>query len=1274
MDCKDSTRQNAHGSDTATPSRRVRFGYSSDSKTINTVERPRKKSRWDVRPRYALAPSAQSKLSHEEESNNTNIFIQKQQQDDALADKEPSKKRADITTPPKKSILRKSNDLQCRSIPKKSNTPHVAAKIRDEPPSEVNSSVISCKRVPDEPKRPHTQNYATGKSGVQGGDLYLHSNSRWAEYPSEKAPKISPNSVDVVEKDAQVNETGNIMHSKRGREMLKSHIEQEESRNKMQSTREESIEASLIEEKKQVNGKKLTEHAKSIHLRKSFKAMIPDPKPIRESRATKEYTSGSKQDQRSRSKRDAKKKRKEQRREERWSQNGHKRKDAEPSKSKTKPEHEDILERGSTPKQVSPVPNEDDLGLKQDYSTSRLEIDTKRNDDGSKSTRAMLTTHPKPMREDSASLQSKIEPERGDAMKADWFPKREKSTPKSMAEDVASSFKKKDFSPFRVKVGCVVAVRFRKLVHGGNPDIVSAMKDGDSFSVVERSSGSTATLKASYVGRNGNSTDLSESSNNKLVPPDEYSAISVSECSGKRKEVDSDDAVKQSAKGKSVTKRKAKSYEVWSAPIAGHDDGMSLLWIRCAFPKKFVAKWQEKNTQNGRNSSLGRFLEGNVISVLGNDGCNERGIKVFLLVDRTSIKSLPYLQALSDGSNDPTVSSSEQKRRKLEAKIRGENKVVVKVTLVSVFDQRNGSKIDQGAVSQWIVRKRVSAKPAGKIPTKKERKKRKQHAQSLFVGDINDTQLQQEQNWRWIASRTASQPINASGHSVLGNNAQDSFSQLVGEVIKMDTRPAQDGSTSLATVTIKRLHTPEQVKGGRRVQHRPMELFDSNNHDVNGLYFQAPIEDLIVIGKRINRHIDVWKKSSLASIPGDDPGWNFIATHSYDPSDDTFMPLCEDVAPKDGQCLQQKGDSFSCNANGARREPYCTDNCEFRVSSSNACKLSTKDTTSLPNEIGTTLSDLVAPLQTSSSIDFTLPNDLGQLFWRPSFFPITVSMKNKSYSKTKESRKKKPGKVHGKSKRKRALSDIGMESRKESNPGEEDVFRLGSSRIVPFDKLNTSCWGASKLKFVAANDSKQPFFRHNASPRVIKIGKTEEKTSLSGRAARANQRRMFKSLASMGDSCTPVDRLAGRDREQQLRFDKSQIHGWGVYAEEAINAGEMIIEYRGEIIGNAVADKRELEYHRTKLDDYMFRIDAYTVCDATMKGNVARYINSSCGPNCHTQIITAGENKRIVIYAKRDIHRGEELSYDYKFALEYDPAKRIPCHCGSLECRGFMNW
>jgi [histone H3]-lysine4 N-trimethyltransferase SETD1 len=201
---------------------------------------------------------------------------------------------------------------------------------------------------------------------------------------------------------------------------------------------------------------------------------------------------------------------------------------------------------------------------------------------------------------------------------------------------------------------------------------------------------------------------------------------------------------------------------------------------------------------------------------------------------------------------------------------------------------------------------------------------------------------------------------------------------------------------------------------------------------------------------------------------------------------------------------------------------------------------------------------------------------------------------------------------------------------------------------------------------------------NEASTRRITEQKDESaKTSSSSRAARANQRRMLKDVASLVVAAPSysgfVDTLS--NREPQLRFDRSKIHAWGVFADTAISAGEMIVEYRGELIGNAVAERREIEYEDAKIgSDYMFRIDALNVCDATKQGNVARFINASCDPNCYTKIINFDGSKRIVIYAKKDIQAGEELCYDYKFPLEYDESKRIPCRCGARDCRGFMNW
>ena len=119
----------------------------------------------------------------------------------------------------------------------------------------------------------------------------------------------------------------------------------------------------------------------------------------------------------------------------------------------------------------------------------------------------------------------------------------------------------------------------------------------------------------------------------------------------------------------------------------------------------------------------------------------------------------------------------------------------------------------------------------------------------------------------------------------------------------------------------------------------------------------------------------------------------------------------------------------------------------------------------------------------------------------------------------------------------------------------------------------------------------------------------------------------------------------------------------------------MIVEYRGELISLAVANLREKKYEIEKIgSDYMFRIDNKTVCDATKQGNMARFFNASCEPNCMTKIINVNNEKRVVVYALKDIQSGEELVYDYKFPVEYDESKRIPCLCGSKNCRGFLNW
>jgi len=234
-------------------------------------------------------------------------------------------------------------------------------------------------------------------------------------------------------------------------------------------------------------------------------------------------------------------------------------------------------------------------------------------------------------------------------------------------------------------------------------------------------------------------------------------------------------------------------------------------------------------------------------------------------------------------------------------------------------------------------------------------------------------------------------------------------------------------------------------------------------------------------------------------------------------------------------------------------------------------------------------------------------------------------------------------------------------------------FKPTCSRMVEYDPhtkidaLHNNCalHAAQALGFMRTGGRKN----HRNEREIRK----NEKNS-SSRSARANQRRILKEIAAFGYSTHGVkDALSGC--EQSLRFGKSLIHGWGVFSDEYINAGDLIVEYRGILIGNALADKKEKEYEKAKIgSDYMFRIDSEIVCDATHHGNLARFINASCSPNCYTQIITINGKKRIAIYAKKNITPGEELCYDYKFDPEFDESQRICCNCGSDECRGYMNW
>jgi uncharacterized protein len=139
---------------------------------------------------------------------------------------------------------------------------------------------------------------------------------------------------------------------------------------------------------------------------------------------------------------------------------------------------------------------------------------------------------------------------------------------------------------------------------------------------------------------------------------------------------------------------------------------------------------------------------------------------------------------------------------------------------------------------------------------------------------------------------------------------------------------------------------------------------------------------------------------------------------------------------------------------------------------------------------------------------------------------------------------------------------------------------------------------------------------------------------------------------------------------ERLSLRSSGIHGKGVFAREWIPSETRLIEYRGERLTTAEADARYPEEAGVSHHTFLFAIDDDIVIDAAFKGNMARWINHSCEPNCDAVI----EDSRVFIESVRDIAPGEELTYDYNFILDerHSPAakRRYPCICGAPGCRG----
>jgi len=109
--------------------------------------------------------------------------------------------------------------------------------------------------------------------------------------------------------------------------------------------------------------------------------------------------------------------------------------------------------------------------------------------------------------------------------------------------------------------------------------------------------------------------------------------------------------------------------------------------------------------------------------------------------------------------------------------------------------------------------------------------------------------------------------------------------------------------------------------------------------------------------------------------------------------------------------------------------------------------------------------------------------------------------------------------------------------------------------------------------------------------------------------------------------------------------------GLGLFTRKPFLRGQLVVEYTGRLLPAEEAYRRG--------GKYLFEVNSRWIVDGKGRENISRYINHSCRPNCEPR--TRG--KRILIFARRAIKPGEELTYDYGKEYFNELIKPKGCRC-----------
>jgi [histone H3]-lysine36 N-trimethyltransferase len=139
----------------------------------------------------------------------------------------------------------------------------------------------------------------------------------------------------------------------------------------------------------------------------------------------------------------------------------------------------------------------------------------------------------------------------------------------------------------------------------------------------------------------------------------------------------------------------------------------------------------------------------------------------------------------------------------------------------------------------------------------------------------------------------------------------------------------------------------------------------------------------------------------------------------------------------------------------------------------------------------------------------------------------------------------------------------------------------------------------------------------------------------------------------------------------QVSVIKTEKKGYGLRADADLRPGDFIFEYIGEVVGEAAFRRRTRQYDDEGIKHFYFMsLNKGEFIDATKKGNLGRFCNHSCNPNCYVDKWVVDDKLRMGIFAERNIKTGEELVFNYN--VDRYGADPQPCYCGEPNCTGFI--